>query len=157
MTELIKTALFLLIQLTWGFFQTLAGFFVWLACAGRPHERYRSALVTLWRRHDGLSLGPFIFIPDMLAGATDADRAFRTKRRDELLVHEYGHTIQSLIFGPLYLPLFAIPSFVWAGLPALRRRRREGKLYYYDFYPERLANRLGERVTGQRAPHKLGK
>ena len=92
-----------------------------------------------------------------LAGATRADRAFRERMRGELLVHEYGHTIQSLIFGPLYLPVFAIPSFVWAGAPALRRRRREGKLYYYDFYPERIANLLGELVTGERAPHRKGK
>ena len=155
MNESIKTTLYLLVQLTWGIPQTVAGFVVWLINADRPHERYRCAFVTTWRRRDGLSLGPFIFVPDMLSGATKADRSYRTRLRDELIVHEYGHTIQSLVFGPFYLPLFAIPSFVWAGLPRFKRLRREGKAFYYDFYPERFANWLGERVTGGRAPHKL--
>ena len=157
MTRSIKRTLYLLIQATWGLPQTLLGFFVWVSCWGCPRESYRCAFVTTWARKDGLSLGPFVFVPDALAGATRADRAFRERMRGELLVHEYGHTIQSLIFGPLYLPVFAIPSFVWAGAPALRRRRREGKLYYYDFYPERIANLLGELVTGERAPHRKGK
>ena len=157
MTDLIKTALYLLIQATWGLPQTVAGLVVWLACWGCPRSRYRCAFVTTWRRRDGLSLGPFVFMPDMLTGATNADRNFHTRLSQELLVHEYGHTIQSLVFGPLYLPVFAIPSFVWAGAPAFRRRRREGRAYYYDFYPEKFANRLGERVTGLRAPHKREK
>ena len=155
MNGLIKRALYLLIQLTWGLPQTLAGFVIWLGCAGRPHELYRCSFVTTWRGSSGLSLGPFIFIPDMLAGATNADVKYRMRKRRELIVHEYGHTIQSLYFGPFYLLIFAIPSFIWAGLPVFRKMRREGRAFYYDFYPERFANWLGERVTGERAPHKL--
>lgn len=29
---------------------------------------------------------------------------------NQLLVHEYGHTIQSLMLGPLYLAIIGIPS-----------------------------------------------
>ena len=50
------------------------------------------------------------------------DKRTKNKIPDEelskrLLVHEYGHTIQSLIFGPLYLIVMGIPSTLWGFLP----------------------------------------
>ena len=32
--------------------------------------------------------------------------------KDHLFVHEYGHYIQSQLFGPSYLPIIGIPSFM---------------------------------------------
>lgn len=128
-----------ILQLTWGFPQTLIGAFLKLSMPG-DSWRYRSALVKEWPLKSGLSMGPFIFVPE------------HSSRK--LVVHEYGHTIQSLILGPLYLPLMAIPSMVWAGLPSLERRRRRNDKSYYSFYTERSANWLAERVTGEEAPGK---
>ena len=135
---------FCLVQLVWGFPQTLAGFIMFALVPGDKSERFRCAFVTKWSSPRGLSLGPFIFVPDY-------ERAPLALRAERLRVHEYGHCIQSLIFGPLYLPLFAIPSMIWAGLPALARLRSSRALPYHRFYTESFANWLGERVTGKEA------
>lgn len=133
-----RQLLYMLVQVVWGLPQTIAGAVV-LAVTPTDERRFRfhGAIVTTWRRREGLSLGPFVFIPP------------RSSRR--LLVHEYGHTIQSLVLGPAYLPLMVLPSLVWAGLPALKRRRTRRGISYYSFYTERLADWLGELVTGERS------
>ena len=126
------------IHATWGLPQSLAGLAV-MAMVGRksPHYPFRSAVVTEWPLNRGLSLGPFIFLPN------------RYPR--PLLVHEYGHTVQALILGPLYLPVIVLPSLTWAGVPALERFRRRHAMSYYRFYTERWANHLGERVCHERS------
>ena len=65
-----------------------------------------------------------------------------------LMVHEYGHTIQSLIFGPFYLLAVGIPSLVWSFWPALVKKREQERISYFSAYPERWANQLGEKATG---------
>lgn len=56
--------------------------------------------------------------------------------------HEWGHTIQSRILGPLYLFIVGIPSFIWACLygTKLFPYKRNG---YYKVYPENWADKLG--------------
>ena len=66
-----------------------------------------------------------------------------------LLVHEYGHTIQSLILGPLYLIVIGIPSTLWGFLPNLHKKRKDDQISYFSFFTEGWANRLGEKVTGE--------
>ena len=128
-------------QIVWGLPQTLAGACVYLAHKSCPHFRYHGAIVTVWERYGkGLSLGPFIFACPRDPGNPDAGPDER------LVVHEYGHTVQSLIFGPLYLLVIGLPSLVWSNAPALKRSRSKNKTSYYSFYPERFANWLGERV-----------
>ena len=68
---------------------------------------------------------------------------------EPLLVHEYGHTIQSLVLGPLYLLVVGLPSIIWLNAPFLANMRKQRDLSYYAFYTERLANALGERATGE--------
>lgn len=69
-------------------------------------------------------------------------------------VHEYGHTIQSLILGPLYLFVVGIPSFIWCNNKKCIAMRQDNNKSYYDLYCESWANRLGEAVTHEEAPHK---
>lgn len=123
----------------WGLPQTLVGasMAAVLALRGAPHRGYRLACVTSWGMRSGLSLGLFVFVPH---GA---------ERR--LVVHEYGHTVESMVLGPLYLPLVVVPSLIWAGLPACARLRRRRNISYYDLPIERWANVLGTRVTGERS------
>ena len=68
-----------------------------------------------------------------------------------LLVHEYGHTIQSLILGPLYLIVVGIPSTLWGFLPSLNQKRKKEGLSYFSFFTEKWANYLGEQVTGEKS------
>ena len=150
MSSVAKNVAFNAVQLVWGLPQTIAGALMYAFVPGDKSMRFRCAYVTKWASRRGLSLGPFIFIPDSLAGADRPQtRAFMEKRQEQLLVHEYGHCIQSLIFGPLYLPLFAFPSMVWAGIPAFERMRKARAYSYYRFYTEKFANWLGEHVTGE--------
>ena len=119
----------------WGLPQTVVGCAMFLALRrSRRHVSYRSATVTEWRLRSGLSMGMFIFVPE---GSTRA-----------LLAHEYGHTLQSLMLGPFYLPVIVVPSLIWAGLPQLERMRVRRSYSYYRFSPERWANALSLKVTG---------
>ena len=144
--------LFWLVHLTWGLPQTLVGAFVALRYCRCRHEWFHGALLTRWPKWQGLSMGPFIFVRD-LGERNESRRAF--KRNRQTMVHEFGHCVQSLISGPLYLPVFAIPSMLWAGIPAFHRLRISRRISYYAFYPERLANWLGERVLGEPSPGQL--
>ena len=65
------------------------------------------------------------------------------------LIHEFGHSVQSVILGPLFLPVMGIPSIIWCNLPVFRKMRKEKGISYYSFYPEKSANYLGSLVTGQ--------
>lgn len=139
----------LLIHCTWGLFQTALGAAVFLRCRKRPHMVYRGALVTEYHLLSSLSLGPFIFLTDRpprdySGHIPDAEIPGR------LLVHEYGHTIQSLLLGPLYLPVIGLPSVLWNHLPCFQRKWRGG-VSYFSFFTERTANYLGEKFTGQKA------
>ena len=66
-----------------------------------------------------------------------------------LLVHEYGHTIQSLILGPLYLIVIGIPSTLWVFFGA--KKRKDKQVAYGSFFTEGWANSLGEWVTGEKS------
>ncbi len=105
---------YILIQCTWGFGQTIIGFFFFIIHIRRPHKFYRGAIQTQWNdRWAGLSLGLFIFVPnnegDYFTGAR---------------VHEYGHTIQSLVLGPLYA-FVGVVSVGWGSViyPILKSKK----------------------------------
>lgn len=124
-------------HLVWGLPQNLVGSIVWLVFHRSAHRTFHACCVTEWDLSRGLSLGLFVFVPK------------GCPRR--LLVHEYGHAVQSLLLGPLYLPVIVLPSLVWAGMPMLSRWRHRHRVSYYAFYPERWANRLGERACHEPA------
>ena len=142
--------LYRLLQCTWGLPQTLAGAFVFILNRECKHYSYKGSIVTEWKSKSSLSLGMFLFVSD------DPFFYYREKRKiyseeafsKMLMVHEYGHTIQSLIFGHLYLIAVGLPSILWSFLPVFVRKRDAEKISYFSAYPERWANHLGERITG---------
>ena len=144
--------IFVIVQLTWGIFQTLLGLILFLANINKPHFWYNGAIVTDWEKPGGISLGLFAF-----AGLNPDKMRMKRKPRIELtpelcrkiLVHEYGHCVQSLVLGPLYLPIVGILSLAWAGLPPLRKWRKKNKISYAWFFIERWANVWGEKFTGE--------
>lgn len=79
-----------------------------------------------------------------------SERAMNGNERDFTLMHEYGHTIQSIILGPLFLPVIGLPSLLWAWLPVFRKYRERWSVSYYSLYTERWANFLGERAVKRR-------
>lgn len=138
-----RILLFTIVQCTWGFPQTLAGLFVFLSNLRRPHQLRHGTVTTHWRASRGLSLGLFVFLPE---GADD-----------KLFVHEFGHCIQSLALGPLYLPVVGVASACWSMLPVMARRRIRKGIPYYAFITERTADKLGERVLHRPAMGAFGK
>ena len=138
-----RQILYILCQWTWGLPQNLVGlgFYLFYRIKGCPHFSYQGAVVTIWTNATGsMSMGRYLFLEP---GWTPSGH--------RLLAHEYGHTIQSLFFGPLYLLVVGLPSVLWAGLPCFRNMRRKGRSYY-SVYPEKGATRLGERFAKQTPP-----
>ena len=149
-----KRILFTALKILWGLPQTLLGLFVYLYWLPRAKTRYwyHGARVTEWTTGGGISLGLFVFVSEkasryQLNGRILTEQESKTGVR----VHEYGHCVQSLLLGPLYLLAVGVPSYAWANLPALRRLRREKGLSYYAVWPEKQANALGEWATGERS------
>lgn len=138
-----------IIQWTWGLPQTLVGLVYYLLNIKQKHYYYHGSVVTIWKSKSSLSLGMFVFVSDDPFCYYDSFR--KTYSEDEfsnmLLVHEYGHTIQSLFFGPMYLLLVGVPSILWSFLPVFVQKREMEKLSYFSVYPERWANSLGEWIT----------
>lgn len=74
----------------------------------------------------GISLGKYVIVSRNASGTT--------------VLHEWGHTRQSLMLGWLYLVIIGLPSLAWATsriiFPALKARS------YYSFYTEKWADRI---------------
>ena len=134
-----KRVLVMIVQCTWGLCQTLLGFIVFLQTIRCPHKLYRGSIDTQWNSGGGMSLGLFIFTPP-------EDHPNSQKVR----VHEYGHCIQSIVLGPLYL-IVGLISITWARLPVFVKLRREKKVPYTACFVESWASKWGELVTGEDA------
>lgn len=142
-----KIALFFyyLIQFTWGLPQNIVGLILTLAHSKNVKEFFHGALVT-YHNEDwgGISLGMFI----LMNGNRDETWSSGTR------VHEFGHTIQSLILGPLYLFVIGLPSIIWCNGKKFIKMRKEDGVSYFSFYPEKWANHLGSKITHLPAPTK---
>lgn len=94
----------------------------------RP-ERYMKDGVVYFYKEDfggGISLGEYIIT---------------CSHNKKMVMHEYGHCLQSKRLGWLYLIVVGLPSIIWAGLYGwLIPRSYNG---YYRFYTEKWADRLG--------------
>jgi hypothetical protein len=64
-------------------------------------------------------------------------------------LHELGHCVQSLLLGPLYWLVVALPSVIWCNFPPLVRWRKAHHVSYYWLFCEHWANRWGSRWAGE--------
>ena len=100
-----------------------------LKCIYKPHitNEYKGITVVYSdKMHGGISLGDIIIL-----SANYGTRVGNT------LLHEYGHTRQSLYLGWLYLIIIGLPSLLWAAF------YNGPELGYYKFYTEKWADKLG--------------
>ena len=140
----LKAFLFYLVQWTWGLPVNIVGglmylYFTKIKGYRWQHFGYARIVYMPWNA-GGLSMGLFIFMKDQHKNK---------KWTHDVRIHEYGHTWQCLVLGPLYYPVIALPSIIWCNLPMFRKMRKEKGISYYSFYPEKSANYLGSLVTGQ--------
>jgi len=98
--------LMLSINCTWGILQSFIGCIVFLFYIRKPHFWYKGSIVTTKSVPlfiGGLSAGVFIFLSHEI-DINEADKY-------QILRHEYGHYLQSLLIGPFFI-LFGILSFL---------------------------------------------
>ncbi len=135
--------LFYIVQWTWGLPVNIVGGIVFLICTKIKKRRWQkfgySYIVYLPWNQGGLSLGLFIFMKDNHENAT---WTYNTR------IHEYGHTWQCLLLGPLYYLVIAIPSAIWCNVFASYRKKKN--LSYYKVYCESWANAWGQKATNMK-------
>lgn len=140
----VRAILFYIWQFTYALPQNILGL-IMLAIQkskGAESEWYHNALITYIDKKNfgGVSLGMFIFINKNREG----------DQRHDTKIHEYGHTVQSLILGPLWLFVIAIPSVLWCNIPYFVKMRKEKGVSYYRAYCEGWSNECGLRATKER-------
>ena len=147
-----KIILYCFVQCTWGCIQSLLGLLNFLLHIKDRHYFYHGAVITEWNDKSSVSLGMFVFVTMEPYFYNKLKKEYTIEELSHrLLVHEYGHTIQSLILGPLYLIVMGIPSTLWGFLPSLNKKRKKEGISYFSFFTEKWANHLGEKVTNQKS------
>lgn len=112
-----------LLKAIWCLPQLLLGAAVKLITGAVKDERG----LYIWKFNYGLSLDQFIFV--------------NKNASEDTIKHEYGHTKQSKILGPLYLLVVGLPSAIWCH--CFESYRQKYNKSYYDFYCEKWADKLG--------------
>jgi len=138
----VKDFIMLIGQFTWGAIQSLIGA-IFLLIMKRMDKiisviNYKTVFYVKLKKDvlqgsgfGGVSLGGFIFLTDVWED-----------KEQQTLDHEYGHCMQSLLFGPLYLLVIGIPSVIWN--VCFRKYRKEKNVDYYSFYTEKWADIWGK-------------
>lgn len=136
----VKKFLFYFVQWTWGLPVNLVGGIIFLFCTIIKKRRWQrfgySYIVYLPWKSGGLSLGLFIFIKE-----NHKNKVWTYNTR----IHEYGHTWQCLILGPLYYLIIALPSAIWCNF--FEGYRKRNNVSYYKLYCEAWANSFGQKFS----------
>lgn len=96
-------------------------------------EKYKGITYVVSKKMSGdISLGNYVILSN----------SYKDKNRyQKVWNHEWGHTRDSKIFGPLYLIAIGLPSLIWAWMyGTIVKPTTNG---YYKFYTEKRADRLG--------------
>ena len=96
-------------------------------------EKYKGITYVVSKKMSGgISLGNYVILSN----------SYKDKERSQKVWdHEWGHTRDSRMFGPLYLLVIGLPSIIWAWLyGSVIAYTKNG---YYKFYTEKRADRLG--------------
>ncbi len=145
-----RIALYYLIQCTWGVVQSTLGVIYFIFYFSERHYFYHGAVVTEWNAKSSVSLGMFVFVTKEPYFYDKLKNEYTIEELSQrLLVHEYGHTIQSLILGPLYLIIIGIPSTLWGFLPCCNIKRKAKSISYFSFFYRKMGEFFGR--TGDRS------
>lgn len=124
---ILKNIIFTLVTITWGAPTFVIGVFYYLynlITRNILKTRYIEGRVAITTKDEwlgGISLGLFYFVGD----------------HDSLTTHyhEIGHTVQNVIWGPLFLIVIGLPSIIRASLWSYIQKRtfnKKGKWPKYD-------------------------
>lgn len=133
----LRKVLYYILNFTWGIFMTLLGYILllilWPFGKIKRYCNYTLYLEFKWNTGWGFSIGTVFFV---------------TKNpTKELLEHEFGHTVQYAIYGPLTPFLVSIPSIVryyYRHIYYIRIKSMRPKSLYDDIWFEGTATHLGK-------------
>ena len=135
---------FWFLSLTWGVLMTLIGLiglaFCWTFLKCKVHKNGFTAIVELGGNWGGVSLGAIAFCGGYTMNCPDPDY-FQHVRR-----HEFGHSIQNVIWGPLFPFAIAIPSAIRCGYHKWRRKRNLPNATYDSIWFEGQATKWGTKA-----------
>lgn len=126
--------MYYIIQWTWGIIMNIIGVCVYGYAKARKWtiRKYRKAIeIKCPKNIGGVSLGMFIM---------------RGKNQPNVMPHEYGHTIQNLRFGPAFLFVIGIPSFIRCVYYNFMRGKKDLPDYYSIWF-ESQASELGKQAN----------
>ncbi len=131
---------FYAVQWTWCLPVNIVGLIAYLICTKVKKYRhqkfgYANIVYIPWNQ-GGLSMGLFIF---MRENHESKEWTYNTR------IHEYGHTWQCLLLGPLYYIVVALPSVIWCN--CFQKYREKNNVSYYKLYCESWANAWGEKFS----------
>ena len=128
----------------WQLPQNLLGLAIIKLCKGKlhflksegdPHLSWRYYIIDSSLIKCSVALGKYIIAP------------VKNKDKETTMRHEWGHTKQSLMFGPLYLLVIGLPSVIRNRISV---RKKKPSSWYYGYapdmgtaYPEKWADKLG--------------
>lgn len=134
-----------LLQLTWGCITTIIGFLVTIFCIiflkGKPHKNGFSYIVEIGNNWGGLELGAFALCSNY---SISNPKWYEHTRR-----HEFGHSLQNIIFGPLYIFVVGIPSAIryWYNVIAESKGKRFASDWYDSIWFEGTATKWGTKIV----------
>lgn len=133
----------------WELPQTAIGYLIaqWRVASGRvKHIETLDGVTFVAGRHRephttaGMSLGCFVQMWLPRRAGENCER-WAWHGGNEMVRHEYGHTVDSQLWGWLYLPVIGLPSLVSQALDLNPKASHR----HDDFWVERRADRLGKR------------
>jgi hypothetical protein len=140
MKKITKDNLYYLIHWTWGFITSFIGLCVYIPSKllGCKTYRYRKAICIVWPgSFGGCELGMFFV---------------RGEHNESVCAHEYGHSIQTLVLGPLMLFIISIPSCIryWYRKGYKKVTKQPCKTGYDDIWFEGQATKLGNMANEEK-------
>lgn len=143
MKKILFIILYWLLNLTWGIILSFVGVFVSIFALirkGKIHKNGCSIIVEFGGNWGGLSLGCFAFCGSY--SKTSPSWYDHTRK------HEFGHSLQNAVLGPLFIFIVAIPS-AYRYHYKLREEKR-GTHFSSDWYDsvwfENTATKYGTKV-----------
>lgn len=126
-----------LLRFIWELPQNILGVIVWLFVNRKiTKTEFQNKRFFFHTPNFGISLGSFIFW-------SNSDNAIILINHDNIQ-HEFGHSIQSFFFGPLYLLVIGLPSIsrvIYGSIYFIIYKKQWQN--YYKGFPEKWADTLG--------------
>lgn len=135
--KIILGILYWLWSLTWGCLMTIPGLLITGFCIiflkGKPHKNGFSYIVEIGGNWGGLELGCVALCGNY----------YGKDYYDYIRKHEFGHSIQQLIFGPLQPFLIGIPSAIRYWYDRLDKKHKRSTDWYDSIWFEGTATKWG--------------